>query len=244
MKIIIFDIFAPYAHFKVPYTITSPLTFPVPSKTAVYGIISAIVGLDKKNYLEEFQDNNCTIAIKINNPIKKIHISENLINTKNVDMFARMNSSKKAPRSQIKIEFLKEPSFRIYISLNDNKLFNEFHTLLREHKSIYTVSMGLSECIANYKYINCIEAEKIKNKDKFINITSILPLDKIDNVEKINFLEPDKKFIKVHLPLEMKQDRELIKSGDFLIEAKGNDISAVVSDYYRLDSLNENIILF
>jgi CRISPR-associated protein Cas5h len=91
MKILVFDIFAPYGHFKIPYTITSPLTFPVPSKTSVYGILGAIMGLDKKSYLTHFQNNDCLIGISVKNPVKKTHIAENLLHTKNVELFARIH---------------------------------------------------------------------------------------------------------------------------------------------------------
>jgi CRISPR-associated protein Cas5h len=246
MDIIVFDIFADYGHFKVPYTTTSPLTLPVPSKTAVYGIIGAIMGFDKGNYLSHFQDGFCRIAIGIKKPVRKIHISENLINTKNVNktsMFARMNSKKLAPRTQVKIEFLKEPGYRIYFTHSDKQLLDGLLNLLKEHKSVYSISFGISECLANYEYIGIYETGDVKDVPGFVQLDSILPLELISSTGDIK-LDDGKYYIKAHIPLEMKPDRELLKTGDFLLEANGETITAKVSGYHNVPGLDENIILF
>ena len=127
MKVIVFDIWADYGHFKTAYTTTSPISYPIPPKTSVYGMLGTIIGLDKNKYLNHFQDDNCQIAIKINKPIQKTHISENLLNTKVVtkkNYFARWNEGT-SPRTQIKIEFLKDASYRLYVSLQDEQLFKK-----------------------------------------------------------------------------------------------------------------------
>ena len=46
-KVLVFDIWSEYGHFKKPYTTTSPLTFSIPSRTALTGIIGAILGIEK-----------------------------------------------------------------------------------------------------------------------------------------------------------------------------------------------------
>lgn len=69
-KLLCFDIWADYAHFKKYYTTTSPLTFSIPPKTSIYGIIGAILGMGKNEYLYYFQPGMCQIGIQIMKPIK------------------------------------------------------------------------------------------------------------------------------------------------------------------------------
>ncbi|MCK4761866.1 MAG: type I-B CRISPR-associated protein Cas5 [Candidatus Aminicenantes bacterium] len=246
MNVSVFDIFADLGHFKAPYTTTSPISLPVPSKTAVYGIIGAIIGLDKKEYLSSFQVDDCKIAIGVNRPIRKIYISENLINTKNVNksvMFARLNSRKKAPRTQVKIEFLREPGYRIYINHKDENLLRKLDGLLEEHKSVYTVSLGLSECLANFEYSGFYKLESVENNCEFVSFDSIVPLEAIPSTADVIF-DDNRYYIRAHIPLEMKPDRELLKTGDFLIEANGETIKAKVNAYYKICELGKNIMLF
>lgn len=244
MKILVFDVSALYGHFRVPYTVTSPLTFPVPSKTALYGMIGAIIGLDKNSYLEQFQNKSCLCSIQLLKPIKKTHIAANYINTKNVQMFSRMDSQKKAPHSQVKVEYIKDLAFRFYIYLEESTLFTELENMLSEHKTAYTLSMGLSECIANFNFIGTFEAEKVKTCDQFLDVASIVPLNQIMSPNSINFVEEGRKFLKVHLPLEMKPDRELLETGDFIIESNAKSVSLKTDEIFKINELNTNILLF
>jgi CRISPR-associated protein Cas5h len=246
MKVLVFDLRADLGHFKVPYTTTSPLTLPIPSKTAIYGILGAIVGLDKTNYLESFQQGSCRVSIGIRKPVKKTHISENLINTKNVNktnMFARMNSRKNAPRTQVKIEFLKDPEFRLYIHHQDEELLRLLQHMVMAHKSKYTVCLGLSECLANFTYVGFFDAEGINNNQEVVEYRSVLPMDQIDSKEDIVF-DDERYYLRTHIPLEMNSQRELIKTGDFLIEGNGKGIRAKVNTYYQIKELQENILFF
>ena len=49
MKILVFDIWGEYAHFKKIYATTSALSYVVPPKTSIYGYIGAILGLEKED---------------------------------------------------------------------------------------------------------------------------------------------------------------------------------------------------
>jgi len=48
MKVLVFDIWGDYGHFRKFYTTTSPLTFSFPPPPTIAGILGAIYGTDKK----------------------------------------------------------------------------------------------------------------------------------------------------------------------------------------------------
>lgn len=244
MKILVFDLSAPYGHFRVPYTVTSPLTLPVPSKTALYGILGAILGMDKSRYLSYFQNGNCKVAIGVKKPIRKVHIAENLINTKNVTLFARMNPRKKAPHTQIRYEFLKDAEYRIYVHMQDEGLLNRLEGLLKSHKSVYSISFGLSECLANYKFIGSYYANLIEHNKNAVDLSTILPIDYLSSSDSLSLIDADRKYIRFHMPLEMKPDREIAKTGDFIMEVNARTMKTKIDSYYAVEELNENIALF
>jgi len=130
-KYLVFDISASYGHFKKPYTTTSPLTYSIPTRTAVSGIIAAVLGFGKEDYQEHFTKPQAKIAIGIRNPVKKVRISENLINTKK-----SMNIIHE--RTQIKIEFLKDACYRIYFTHTDKQIYERLKESLKEHRTVYT----------------------------------------------------------------------------------------------------------
>ena len=47
MKVLVFDIWADYGHFRKFYTTTSPLTFSFPAPSTIAGILGAIYGAGK-----------------------------------------------------------------------------------------------------------------------------------------------------------------------------------------------------
>ncbi|MDD4749617.1 MAG: CRISPR-associated protein Cas5, partial [Methanosarcinaceae archaeon] len=74
MKVLVFDVWGEFGHFRKHYTTTSPLTFSIPPRTAISGMIGAIIGLDKAEYLKYFSKNEAKIAVKIESPVKKTRI--------------------------------------------------------------------------------------------------------------------------------------------------------------------------
>jgi CRISPR-associated protein Cas5h len=62
VKVIVFDIWGDYGHFKKFHTTASPLTFSFPPPTAVIGIVAAILGIDKENYWDTFSHDNTRLA--------------------------------------------------------------------------------------------------------------------------------------------------------------------------------------
>ncbi|MCK8827888.1 type I-B CRISPR-associated protein Cas5b [Natroniella acetigena] len=230
-QVLVFDIWADYAHFKKYYTTTSPLTFSIPPKTTLYGIVGAILGLDKEEYLSYFQNKECRIGIQIKEPIKKTRINLNLIDTKKAKLMSRIDT-----RTQIKTEFLKDIKYRIYFHHQDSKLYDQLKSYLKEHKSVYSISLGLSENLANFKYISEYEVDKIEDNQDWVDLITVLRIDS-DYLAKgdIDFSQA-KEYFSDKVALEMKEDREVIDYAQVLFERSGESIKAKPKEYYRLES--------
>ncbi|PUU90625.1 CRISPR-associated protein, Cas5h family [Halanaerobium congolense] len=236
-KALVFDIWADYAHFKKYYTTTSPLTFSIPPKTTLYGIVSAILGFSKEEYLEYFQEGQCKIAVQIKNPVKKTRINLNLIDTKKAALMAQIET-----RTQIKTEFLKDAKYRIYFMHQNENLYNDLKEKLKNHKSVYSISLGLSENLANFKYIEEIELKKI-TENSWQKINTVIRIDK-ENISKgdIDFSQSNREYFSDKIAVEMKSDRTVTDYAKVLFERSGRSIKANVNQYYK-DS-NNNSLLF
>jgi len=231
-EVLVFDIAADYAHFKKYYTTTSPLTFAIPPKTTLYGLIGAILGLDKDEYLNQFQAGDCQIGIKIKKPITKTRISLNLINTKKATLMSRIEN-----RTQIRTEYLKNIKYRIYFHHQNKELYNNLKNKLKEHKSVYSISLGLSENLANYKFIGEYKVNKIENYKQWVDIDTVLRIDK-ENLNKgeIDFGLSGREYFSDKVALEMKPDREVTDYGQIVFERQGKSIKAKPKEYYQLEN--------
>jgi len=239
MKVLAFDIWGDYGHFRKFFTTTSPLTFSFPPPSTIAGILGAIYGSGKDEYLKVFLHDKCKIALKIVNPVKKVRMGINLINTKG-GYWTLYSNKYHEPRTQIRTEFLKDPYFRIYFSHEDEKIFKAIAELLKEHKSTYTVSLGLSELLADFKYIGEYDSEA-KSDNVLVELqTPVMEPELINNGLEI---ESGKKYFKEKMPIVMNQDRIVERYDDVIFVPDGKTIKAKVKDYYRLEN-GENITFF
>jgi CRISPR-associated protein Cas5h len=233
-KVLIFKLWGDYAHFKKYYTTTSPLTFEFPPPPTVIGIISAIIGLDKNEYLGYFQNpDEFKLTLSLNAPVKKIRWTQNLIDTKH--SFWKIHN-----RTQIRIEFLKDPVFTIYFWHANKAVYETLKEHLRKHKSVYSIALGLSELLANYQFIE-ESAILQKENDDFIEVKSVLPLESITE-NGIDF-ESGKEIFDVNYPLFMNEERVVEKRDSVLFERNGNTISCKPKNYWQVES-GEKIVFF
>ncbi len=233
-KLIAFDIWGDYAYFRRGYTSTSTISYPFPSRTTIAGLISGILGLEKDSYHDIFNENNSKIGLRILNPIKKININLNYINTKEGFL---LSDIKKNPRVQVQAEFLKDVKYRIYVSLNDNNIMEELFSNLSEHKSVFTPCLGISECIADFR----LTYDEMLN----LNIKSGENIDINSIILKNNYgliIEPKKKYGTVKSPGFMNSERIVSNFIEYYYEENGSSIKIKEGEYYLVG--DEKIVLY
>ena len=224
-KILIFDIWGDFGHFKKFYTTSSPLTFSVPPPTAIYGILGAIIGLSKNEYLEFINGRTTKVAIQILKPIKKTRITLNLIDTKNSGSFHLIKT-----RTQIKTEFLKNPAYRLFINIENENLFDQLITKVKNRENYYTVSLGLANLLANFRFVDLLSADPLKNSNK---VDTTILAENIDEIE----IKEGKKYFKEKLPIDMNPDREPLSYKDVVMELNGNSLEGKFKNCHKVGNI-------
>ena len=230
-NVLVFDLWGDLGHFRKPYTTTSPLSFAFPPRPTLAGIISAVIGLGKNEYADSFMKKDANIGLRIIKPVKKIRISQNLIDTKTAKLFSRIKQ-----RTQIRIEYVKDPRYRIYFQHTDIDLFDRAKNLLETHECVYTVSLGLSELLANYQYIGKFDLERKTNRDP-VSIHSVIPEKETEVV-----FEEGKEYFSANIPLEMNSKRIVTQFGTVLYERNGKPLLVRAEYHYKV--ANGERILF
>lgn len=245
-KVLVFDVWGDYAHFRRFYTTTSPLSFPTPPRTALCGLIGAIIGLEKENndYLKYFSLESVHIGLKLLNPVKKTVIAENLIDTKTARGLG-MNLIKN--RTQVRFEFLKDQKYRLYFycSGRENDLYQRMKYNLSNHKTKYTPCLGLSENIANFNFEGEFEIQNIPPPDVHVPISTVIPLQKIASDDGIIF-ESEGEYFSIRVPVELNTQRVVTKYSDIIFDRNGRSIKAkLIEPYFNIsypDGRSENIV--
>lgn len=231
-RVLVFDLWGDFAHFKKAEATTSPLTHTIPTGTAIKGLIAAILGLDRDSYYSSFTNARMHLGIRILNPVKKITISQNIINTKHGYYLWDCGEN---PRSPTPYQFLKNVKYRIYLSLEDESLYMSLKNNLIRHKTVYTPYLGISELIGNFQYVG-----EFYVTPKHANNTSIHSIIRKDKV-KIN-LDPIEGtyWIVERIPLSMSENRVVEEYAEVIFEANTKPLKISEGVYYSLN--NENIV--
>ncbi|WP_353685115.1 type I-B CRISPR-associated protein Cas5b [Thermodesulfovibrio sp. 3907-1M] len=239
MKVLVFDIYGDFAHFRKYYTTTSPLTFSFPPPPTIAGILGAIYGAQKDEYLNVFGYDNCKVALRVLNPIKKMRLGINLINTKDNRYFLLLKKKNHEPRTQILTEFVKSPKYRIYLWHPDADVFNKLASMIQSHQSFYTVSLGLSELLADFSFIGVYEGKEISNEKS--EISTVVSISKL--IEKGIEIQPERKYFKEKIPIKMTEGRVVEIYDDVIYEPDGKTIKAILKTFCQLEN-GEHISFF
>ena len=234
-EILVFDFFGDYAHFRKSYTTVSQLTYGVPPRTTLAGMIAAILGMERDSYYHLFQRDNSKFAVSLAAPTRKQKINLNLLKTKG-ETLSVIDPTKSPPaimqRIQVPFEMVKNPRYTIYTWFSDQDRFSRFEEYLRDHKSVYTLYLGISELLGDFKFIGKYTAEE-KHGDAHID-SIVVNLDKVT-------MEPDKKYIRERIPGFFNQDR-VPEYVDLVYEPDCKPILVEDSIYWQVNG--NNIILF
>lgn len=242
MKILKFKLSGDYAHFRKPYTTTSPLTYPIPTRPSLAGLIGAITGKSKGNV--DYQNEQSYLALSIVNPLKKTRMGINLTKVptatdlKNGFLDLKIQSNQ---LNQIRFEFIKNPEYIVYFLHEDMQLYSELKNHLESHTCIYTPYFGISELIANFEYLGEFEAQKIENPS-VIKINTVIP-KKAVNENSINF-EDSSEYFNVRMPNRLDEERIVKEFTEVIFEQNAKLIQATPKYYWQVKVGNgyENII--
>jgi CRISPR-associated protein Cas5h len=223
--VIVFDLWGDYAHFRKYFTTTSPLTFLLPPRTALMGLIGAVCGLKKEGYIPAFAGDQAQLAVSIRTPAKKVRMAENLIDTKTALLMGKIRN-----RTQIRLELVKDPRYRVYVSLQNQALRDLLKEMLVGHKCVYTPYLGISELIANFSYVGEYVAEA-RAPDEHVNIVSALNADLIRDLT----IEDNKEYFSEVMPCDMAADRSVTRYSKIVYERNGQAINARVTECVELE---------
>ena len=126
------------------------------------------------------------------------------------------------------MELLKRPSFRIYFYHPDETIYNKLGNNLVQHKSYYTICLGLSEYLAQFKFCGEFQVKQFEGETDTI-IKSIIPMDKIDGYR----IEDGFEYFQETVPAGMNPKRQPTRYQKVLYERNGKALLAFPENIIR-----------
>jgi len=238
LRVLAFKIFGDFAHFRRFYTTSSPLTYSIPPVPTIRGMVGAIMGFEKNEYLEKTQ--HLKIGVKIENPIQRTRMGINLIFTKGKSgkfdpTLLEENKEGSAVRTQIKMELLQDVCYKIYITGNEEFL-KDLHDKLLNHQTFYTLSLGLSELLAYFSFEGVYEATEEKESNIVHSAVPVSEVKSLD-VKKVTNV------VKERIPIIMLPNRQVKKYEDVIFNIHGSPLYGKFNNIIKLEN-KEHIYLW
>jgi len=231
-KVLIFDIKGPMAHFRKYYTNSSSLSYLVPPKTVISGLIAGLLGLpserhtiDKKEtYYEKFSDDKCFIAISLRTRIRRMMQTVNYSFTKTDGKKILFNKPTQIPLEILIPEDFDELKYRVYFYHEDKGIYGELKERLNDQRFVYPPYMGLTEFLASIDYID--EGTLSKSFDQKIELNCVSRLKEVE----LDFSDNNLQYITEKMPTGFLNDRTPKKPEEYVFEVKGNTMKVNLKD--------------
>ena len=159
MKAIKLEIKGNWAQFRKAETNNNPLSHDLITKTALVGLIGAVIGKERKEMKPLFPklSDGLLYAVQINNEVIKQSWG-----------FTLRSVNHCWDKSPKQMEFLKHPSYTVIVALKNNNCqteFEQFSDFCKENKACFTPVLGLHNCPAEIEFIK--SGEVIEKEGEF-----------------------------------------------------------------------------
>lgn len=142
MRGVLIDVTGNWAHFRKPETSNNPLSHDFITKTALIGLIGAVLGVERAEMKELFPQlsDDLLYGVQVRNAVRKQ--SWGFTNRSVSDAFS------KAPKH---MELIRDPSYYVLLGLANERsgsLFNQFVSHVKAQEAYFTPVLGLHNCPA------------------------------------------------------------------------------------------------
>jgi CRISPR-associated protein Cas5h len=240
-KIISFSICGKFAHFRKFYTNASSLTYLLPPRTALTGLLASILELPRDSYYDTLSPEQAFIASAISPSasIKKSTQSLNMLHDKFFNYLIKGSGSRDNMHTQCKMELLMaDPGhkieYMIYIAMPpENPLFKELIHRLETGNTGYGVYLGQRQFRAD------IQLQKVFSKSDITALDDAPTLDSACLLENIAQLDESKDthIVDESSPIHFRSSspgREPVSIKHICFERSGKSISGHFKNCYRI----------
>ncbi len=236
MKMIIFELWGKFAHFRKFYTNSSSLSYSVPPRTTIEGIIAALLGYDRDSYYELLNADNLHVAVKKLGRSRKVMQS---INYMKATSSGELNSPKE--HTQIPFELLvgnNNIRYRFYVTHEDEQVLKEISERISKNRPVFPLYFGSAPFSCYIDYIDKLEWTWNENAEYEL-ISTVINNDKIQEIDIINI---EGHLMRERMPRDFGKGRVIKEVTTYVYEDEGRPLRARIDGKYARLSNGESIV--
>lgn len=254
MNVISFHLKGKMGHFRRFYSNSSSLTYSIPPRTTICGILAGILGMERDSYYEEFSLENCDIAIALRSPIKKQIYKMNLLMVKSdKDLNGSQEFHSQTPTEMILPTNIRTDNihYQIWVHHKKEEIMEALYEILGQadyacgYGSKYMpVSLGTAYNLGWLEYNMCNAIKGVKHtSEEFLEYDSVLPISLLKDIYIRDITDEGYCLIREEIPMEFDKNRRLTPNGigDIVVNLMAKPIKAKVKEHIELTT-NERIV--
>lgn len=200
----LFTIRGQFAHWRKWFTTTSALTYAFPPRTAVIGMVGAILGVQREEVPNVFKTSDTRIAVVPLRPIVKDRLPEKWRQSPPRIVKGKFDPAKMDELFQENLEVIRRPHYRIVFWHRDEALMKELKERLEQKRWVFPPCMGIMGFLADVEWESGDVAEEVETQQA--DIFSVLPLDK-EMAKVVDLSESEALLREERVPNEVFADR-------------------------------------
>lgn len=184
MEILTFDIAGKFAHFRKYYANNTAMTFSLPPRTTLMGIVAAMLGLPRDSYYKALSSERLRFSVRILQPVKKSFHRMNLLMIKGEKDFQGRLGHTQTPFEVVTGLDLRKDfvQYRIYVTpASDDgvEVFEQLKDSVIASKNVFSLTLGtanFSAKVENPKVFDASQWEEVEaNNNDYQTVHSAVP---------------------------------------------------------------------
>ncbi|MEM2293354.1 MAG: type I-B CRISPR-associated protein Cas5b [Nitrososphaerota archaeon] len=229
IKLAVFDIKGFFAHFRKYFSTTSSLSYSFPPRTAIVGLVAAIMGYERDSYYEVFSSDKCRIALQVKTPVRHVTNTLNYLMTDKPLTLEKLRGTGKPVQVHVDSLLsgereLSQLSYRVFFNHEDEKLLGKVAERIRSRKYYYPPYLGTANNIAEVEYVGFINAEVYRPNGE-VEVHTVVPASVLKRIHPQYELRV---YMEELVPVDFTKDRKLKRKENYIYEWRGMPLRVIV----------------
>lgn len=251
MRVLSFYLKGKMAHFRRFYSNSSSLTYTIPPRTTICGILAGLIGYDRDSYYEQFSCNNCGIAVATKSQIKKLIQTVNLLKVESINELNGSSSFHTQTATEVVMPYnirKQDITYQIWLTHKDEAIMNKLQHAFVSYQPCYastgiSMALGTANNLGWIQFVGEFTGEVIDTGNISVQIDSSIPQKVIKKIDIKEMFASDYRLIREEVPIEFDNDRRLTAGGlgNMIFDLNGNSLPVIVDKCIQLDN-GDNIL--
>lgn len=241
-KIICFKLMGKFAHFRKFYTNSSSLSYLIPPRTVVSGVIASILKIPRDDYYEEFNIDKVGLSVSIPTglSLKKQMQSMNYLHNSYFNLIAKGKG--KVQHSQCKLELVMGidgslVEYIVYVGFhNEHDIFGLLEEKLIKQDLGYGTYLGQRQFRCHLEYMKTYTDKEFEFCKKSDFLDSVCIQENILELKLTDGIDIQKEQMTAHF-IKQSGGRDPVCTQQVIFEKKGKRLTGLFKNCIKIDDI-------